>query len=358
MMTCDLIIIGGGSAGMAAALGALSEGIKNILLVERDKGLGGILNQCLHRGFGLSYFREELTGPEYAARFLRKINESGIEVLTDTSVISLSADKTAVLSGNTLGLKEVQAKAVILASGCRERPIGTLKVYGTRPSGIYTAGAAQRMVNLYGYDIGSSLVILGSGDVGLIMARQLTLLGKKVLAVIEKEDRCGGLERNRINCLEVYGIPLRTRTTVTQIHGTARIEGVTVLGLDTGIEEYIKCDGLITSVGLIPERELAEEAGYTESLPDWLFLCGNACYVHDTVDEVTVESELIGKAAARYILEGKAEAAFTPLPGNKSIRAAGGLICTACPKGCRLTKTDTGYIGALCGRKDPVIHEI
>jgi sarcosine oxidase subunit alpha len=355
----DVLIVGGGSAGMAAALGALEEGAESILLIERDKVLGGILNQCLHKGFGLSYFKEELTGPEYAARFIKKVVGSAVEIMTDTTVLIINADKTALLTGKAVGLMELGFNALILASGCRERPIGALnagdhKIAGTRPSGIFTAGAAQKMVNLNGYDIGSRFVILGSGDVGLIMARQLTLSGKQVLAVLEKEARCGGLERNRISCLEEYGIPLRTRTTVKQVYGRNRIEGVSTYNLDSGAEEYIGCDGLITSVGLIPERELLDALG--AALPDWLLLCGNACYVHDTVDDVTVEAEHIGRAAVRFIKGIASETCQLPL--TKPKKEQGGLVCTACPKACIITKTEGAYKGALCGRKDPVIHSM
>ena len=302
-----------------------------------------------------AYFGEELTGPQYAARYQDKLTASDVEIMTGTSVIRLSEDGSGLLSGEGCGLLEVRAKAVILASGCRERPIGALPVTGTRPSGIFTAGAAQKLVNLGGYDIGNRFVILGSGDVGLIMARQLKLQGKEVLAVLEKESRCGGLERNRRNCLEAHHIPLRTRCTVSEVHGRGRITGVTVVDLKDGREALLQCDTLITSVGLIPERELSEEASGSGTLPGWLFLCGNACYVHDLVDDVTLESETIGKAAADYARYGgvaavqSGEAAAVDKTG-----APGQVICVACPKGCPLTKTDSGWLGALCGRKDPV----
>jgi thioredoxin reductase len=356
MTDYDIVVVGGGPAGMAAALAAKENGVPGILMVERSDMLGGILNQCIHSGFGFLYFGGELTGREYAERFRDKVSASGIEVLTGTSVIGLSRDGMLEVSGEKYGLRRIRAAAVILATGCRERPVGALPVTGTRPSGIFTAGMAQKMVNLGGYDIGHRFVILGSGDVGMIMARQLKLLGKEVIAVIEKEETCGGLVRNRINCLDHYHIPLRTRCTVSEIHGQGRISGVTVLDLSDGREDFVACDTLITSVGLIPERELSEEAtAVNGALPDWLFLCGNACYVHDTVDDVTIESEIIGRLAADYVLLGRkadAKSAGTTNAGGQN--APGQTICVACPKGCVLTKTETGWLGALCGRPDPV----
>lgn len=353
MKSYDLIVIGGGPAGMAASLAAQKNGVSGILLVERADVLGGILNQCIHSGFGLIYFGEELTGPQYADRFADKIKSSGIEIFTGTSVINLHPDGTALLSGERCGLFEIKAKAVILASGCRERPIGALPVFGTRPSGIFAAGMAQKMVNIGGYDIGSRFVILGSGDVGLIMARQLKLLGKDVLAVIEKAETCGGLERNRVNCLEKYNIPLWTHCTICYIEGKGRITGVTVNNLLSGRKSFLACDTLITSVGLIPERELAEEASCGGKLPDWLFLCGNACYVHDLADDVSYEAEKIGCQAACYIKSGKLQKEVSVSAGEKEVPGSE-FICIACPKACHLTKTETGFIGALCGRKDPV----
>ncbi|MDR3332912.1 MAG: NAD(P)/FAD-dependent oxidoreductase, partial [Synergistaceae bacterium] len=335
----DVIVIGGGPAGMASALSASERGA-SVLLAERSNALGGTLNQCAHSGFGLTYFREELTGREYAARFVARVNESGINVMTDTCVISLQPDAIAVLSGSQ-GLMTVRAKSVILASGCRERPIGTLDIAGTRPSGVFTAGAAQRMMNIGGYDIGAHFVILGSGDVGMIVARQLKQLGKEVIAVLEQSDKCGGLERNRINCLERYGIPLRTRRTISAIYGNERVLGVTEMNLDSGVEERIPCDTLITSVGLIPERELCEEASTDGRLPDWLFLCGNSCYVHDTVDDVTVESETAGALAAEYAKTGKISS--FPVFVKHMSPSISAMICTACPKACPIAINSNGY---------------
>jgi len=353
MKSYDLVVIGGGPAGMAASLAAKQAGVAKILLAERADSLGGILNQCVHYGFGLIYFGEELTGPQYAERFSCQMLSAGIDVYTGTSAVGMNPSGAVLLSGEKCGLLEINAKAVILASGCRERPIGTLPIIGTRPSGIFTAGAAQKMINLGGYDIGNRFVILGSGDIGLIMARQLKQLGKEVLAVIEKEGKCGGLERNRINCIEKYNIPLRTRCTVTKIHGIGRIAGVTVQDLINGHESLLECDTLITSVGLIPERELAEDASAGGCLPDWLFLCGNACYVHDLVDDVTYEAEKIGQQAAHYVLNGESRKNIT-IPISKHEAPDSDIICIACPKACPLKKTENGYEGAACGRKDPI----
>ena len=354
MINYDIVVIGGGSAGMAAALSAKENGVSTVLLVERADVLGGILNQCIHSGFGLVYFGEELTGPQYAERFVEKVKASDIEVLTSASVISLRPNGRALVSGEKCGLVEIEAKAFILATGCREIPIGTLPVTGTRPSGIFAAGMAQNMVNLGGYDIGNRFVILGSGDVGLIMARQLKLLNKDVLAVIEKGDKCGGLERNRINCLEKYNVPLRERCTISEIHGSGRITGVTVLDLITGAKDLLDCDTLITSIGLVPERELSEEASLVGKTPDWLFLCGNSCYVHDAVDDVTIEAERIGRFAAQFVLKNELQE-DTELNNSAEEKAEeSALFCIGCPKACPLTATETGYLGAICGREDPI----
>ena len=322
----DLIVIGGGPAGLAAAQSAWDKGLKNILIVERDKELGGILNQCIHNGFGLHHFKEELTGPEYAGRFVKLLSETGVEVRLDTMVLELTPDKRVHMVGKATGYRVEEAKAIVLAMGCRERTRGAISIPGTRPAGIFTAGAAQRYVNMEGWLPGKRVVILGSGDIGLIMARRMTLEGAKVLACVEVMPYSGGLNRNIVQCLQDFDIPLYLSHTVTDIRGRDRVEQVVVSQVDKnrapipGTGMVFDCDTLLLSVGLIPENELTRQAGIgidrrtkgavvyenmETSIPG-VFACGNVCHVHDLVDFVTSESQRAGEAAARYVLEGEA----------------------------------------------------
>ena len=352
MTEYDVAVIGGGPAGISAALGALSAGARRVLLIERDDRLGGIPNQCAHRGFGLKYFGEELTGSEYAGRLRKLVGMSVAEVRTGTAVLKITKDRRILLSGKSLS--EITAGAVVLASGCRERPIGTLAVTGARPSGVFTAGAAQRMINLGGYDIGHKAVVLGSGDVGMIVSREIKKRGGNVAAVIESRDVCGGLLRNRIDCLEAFNIPLIFCSTVTEIRSAGRITGVTVKNLVTGALNAIECDTLIVSVGLIPETELLDnDRAQMGKVFDFLSVCGNACYVHDTADDVTEESERAGKRAADFAA-GRISAAGGPQRSGENKKNADSSVCLACPKQCVITEDAGGYDGMACGRPDPV----
>lgn len=323
----DLVIIGGGPAGLAAAVSAYDNGVRDILVIEREEKTGGVLKQCIHNGFGLTRFGENLTGPEYAYKFIEEVEKRNIEVLTDTFVLQLTKDKKVVYT-NTNGIKEIQAKAVILAMGCRERSKGALNIAGTRPSGVFSAGTAQRYVNINGYLPGKRVVILGSGDIGLIMARRMTLEGAKVLCVAELMPFSSGLKRNIEQCLNDFDIPLYLSHTIVEIHGKDRVEGVTIARVDDstkrpiqGTEIHFDCDTVLFSVGLIPENELSSRAGielslgtkgavvdnYRETSIEGVFACGNALHVHDLVDFVSEEAETAGKSAADYLLNGKRE---------------------------------------------------
>ena len=339
MKHTQLAIIGGGPAGLAAACAAYDAGLRDIVILERDREPGGILNQCIHNGFGLHTFHEELTGPEYAARFIDLLQKTSVQVYLDTMVLDLSPARVITAVNAKDGCFSIQADAVILAMGCRERTRGAISIPGTRCSGILTAGAAQRYVNIEGHMVGKRIVILGSGDIGLIMARRMTLEGAKVLACVEVMPYSGGLNRNIVQCLHDYDIPLYLSHTVTEIRGEKRVEQVVVaeVGPDRnpipGTEMVFDCDTLLLSVGLIPENELTQQTGIgidrrtngpvvcenmETSLPG-VFACGNVCHVHDLVDYVTAEAQRAGRAAARYVLEGEGDSAVLEVKNGEGV---------------------------------------
>ena len=348
MISYDIVIIGGGPAGLAAAVAARKAGAEQILILERDRELGGILNQCIHNGFGLHTFKEELTGPEYADRFIRQVEELQIPCKLNTMVLDITPDRVVHAMNREDGLFSVQAGAVILAMGCRERPRGALNIPGYRPAGIYSAGTAQRLVNIEGYMPGREVVILGSGDIGLIMARRMTLEGAKVKVVAELMPYSGGLKRNIVQCLDDFGIPLKLSHTVVDIEGRERVEAVTIAEVDEhrkvipGTEERYTCDTLLLSVGLIPENELSRSAGVemspvtsgplvNESLETnipGIFACGNVLHVHDLVDYVSEEAALAGTCAARYVKESRESAAPAEEKARVQIKTGGGVRYT------------------------------
>ncbi len=320
-MNCDVAVVGGGPAGLAAAIAAKKDGAEKVLIIERDNALGGILQQCIHPGFGLTRFNEELSGPEYYSRFVDEAQELGVETLLSAMVLEVNAETKEVYCANSeYGMVLVQAKSVVLAMGCRERTRANIVVPGTRPSGLYTAGSAQRLVNRQNVMVGKKVVILGSGDIGMIMARRMTLEGAKVVMVVELMDYLAGLTRNRVQCLDDFGIPLKLAHTITRIVGNQRVEGVYVAPVDENKkpilekEEFVECDTVLFSVGLIPENELTKDAGlemnritngpsvnqYMETSKVGVFACGNVVHVNDLVDNVSSESEQAGRYAAKY----------------------------------------------------------
>lgn len=337
-LKCDVAVVGGGPAGLAAALSAKKEGARDVVIIERDSSLGGILQQCIHPGFGLTYYNEELTGPEYAGRFAKETEEHAITALLESMVLEILPEGGLICVNAERGIMHVKSGSVVLAMGCRERTRGNIMIPGTRPAGVYTAGAAQRLINRQNEMVGRNIVILGSGDIGMIMARRMSLEGANVLAVVEIMDYLAGLTRNRVQCLDDFSIPLLLSHTVTRIVGNERVEGVYVSAVDSNrcpipnTEQFFECDTLLLSVGLIPENELSIGAGiainaltggpivnqYMQSSIPHIFACGNVVHVNDLVDNVSLESETAGLYAARYAMCSlhKPENSVETIPGD------------------------------------------
>lgn len=354
-ITCDVAIIGAGPAGLSAAVAAKKEGAERVLLIERDESVGGILQQCIHPGFGLTYFKEELTGPEYAGRFEDEAEKLGAEVLLNSMVLEVVPEEKAVYCVNSqYGMTRVSAGSIVLAMGCREKTRAGIQIPGTRPAGVYTAGAAQRLINRQNAMVGREVVILGSGDIGMIMARRMSLEGAHVKAVVEIMDFLAGLTRNKVQCLDDFNIPLKLSHTVTRIVGNERVEGVYVAAVDESkkpiseTEEFIPCDTLLLSVGLLPENELTRQAGiemnpvtngpsvnqYMQTSAPGIFACGNVVHVNDLVDNVTTESMQAGACAARYAALWKDGAVQGEMAGERnSVKAVpGSNVRYLCPQ--------------------------